>query len=130
MVFVPTMRSFSLLWSVCAILLPRILTTRPQSIFEPRVVEFDRKRVGFRPISSTDVTEEIIENQTDHVVSHGTCASSGVLYRGLQTQAMIISTQHLLPSPPSAVDGAAAKTSSAVPSQGGRLLRCSQILTV
>ncbi|KAG8220978.1 hypothetical protein J3R82DRAFT_2484 [Butyriboletus roseoflavus] len=73
----------------------------PMCIFEPRVVEFDRKRVGLRPISNTDVTEEIVENQADHV-----------------TQAMIISTQHLLPSP-SAADGSVAKVSSAVPSQGG-----------
>ncbi|KAH0836698.1 hypothetical protein J3R83DRAFT_8421 [Lanmaoa asiatica] len=74
----------------------------PMCIFEPRVIEFDRKRVGLRPTSSTDVTEEIVENQVDHV-----------------TQAMIISTQHLLPSPPSATDGSIAKVSSTVPSQGG-----------
>ncbi|KAI9464248.1 hypothetical protein HD554DRAFT_1286387 [Boletus coccyginus] len=71
-------------------------------IFEPRVIEFDRKRVGVRPISSTDVTEEIVENQVDHV-----------------TQAMIISTQHLLPTPPPAADGSVPKVTSAVPSQGG-----------
>ncbi|KAF8555987.1 actin-like ATPase domain-containing protein [Imleria badia] len=71
-------------------------------VFEPRVIEFDRKRVGLRPISSTDVVEEIVENPADHV-----------------TQAMIISTQHLLPSTPSAADGSIAKVVSAVASQGG-----------
>ncbi|KAF8141563.1 hypothetical protein EV363DRAFT_1308450 [Boletus edulis] len=71
-------------------------------IFEPRVIEFNRKRVGLRPISSTDVTEEIVENPTDHV-----------------TQAMIISTQHLLPSSPSAPDGSTAKVPSAAPLRGG-----------
>lgn len=41
---------------------------------------------------------------------------------------MIISTQHLLPSPPSAADGSTAKTTSAVPSQGGQWLNCTRSL--
>ncbi|KAG6810888.1 hypothetical protein H0H92_009918 [Tricholoma furcatifolium] len=52
----------------------------PMCLFEPRVVEFDRKRKGFE--SSTNVTEEIIEHQSDRI-----------------TQAMVISTQHLMPAP-------------------------------
>ncbi|KAG2355694.1 hypothetical protein BDR07DRAFT_1425340 [Suillus spraguei] len=54
----------------------------PMCIFEPRVIEFDRKHIGLRSIPHPDVTEEIIEHPVDHV-----------------TQAMIISTQHLLPPP-------------------------------
>ncbi|KAG6329925.1 hypothetical protein ID866_9164, partial [Astraeus odoratus] len=75
----------------------------PMCIFEPRVIEFDRKRIGLRPVSSADVTEEIIENPTDHV-----------------TQAMIISTQHLLPPPPVAVpEPPTAQAPGPAPSQGG-----------
>lgn len=48
---------------------------QPQCVFEPRVIEFDRKRVGLRPMLSTDVTEEIVENQADHVVSRDTRVS-------------------------------------------------------
>jgi actin-related protein 8 len=40
-----------------------------QCIFEPRVIEFDRKRMGTRAISNSEVTEEIIEHATDRVVS-------------------------------------------------------------
>jgi actin-related protein 8 len=40
-----------------------------QCIFEPRVIEFDRKRIHMRTISHPDITEEIIEHATDHVVS-------------------------------------------------------------
>ncbi|KAI6094362.1 hypothetical protein EDD16DRAFT_1686093 [Pisolithus croceorrhizus] len=40
----------------------------PMCIFEPRVIEFDRKRIGSRSIFSSDVTEEIIEHPADHVV--------------------------------------------------------------
>ncbi|TFK39862.1 nucleus protein [Crucibulum laeve] len=54
----------------------------PMCIFEPRVVEFENKRAGFRPIS-TGVTEEIIDHQADYV-----------------TNAMVISTQHLMPVVP------------------------------
>jgi actin-related protein 8 len=58
----------------------------PMCIFEPRVIEFDRKRIGMHP-TPPDVTEEILESSSDHF-----------------TQAMIISTQHLLPSPSSATE--------------------------
>lgn len=51
----------------------------PMCLFEPRVIDFDRKCKGLRPLSS-DVTEEIIAHQTD-----------------AKTKAMIISTQHLMP---------------------------------
>ncbi|KAF8074975.1 hypothetical protein FPV67DRAFT_1575252 [Lyophyllum atratum] len=53
----------------------------PMCLFEPRVVEFERKRLGLRPPSSYNVTEEIIDHQTDRV-----------------TNAMVISTQHLMPA--------------------------------
>ncbi|CAL1714580.1 unnamed protein product [Somion occarium] len=52
----------------------------PMCLFEPRVIEFDNKRAGKGPIPSIDVTEEIVEQTSDH------------------TQAMMISTQHLLPT--------------------------------
>ncbi|KAF8966323.1 actin-related protein [Flammula alnicola] len=51
----------------------------PMCLFEPRVIEFDNKRENFRPISQ-NVTEEIIGQQADCV-----------------TNAMVISTQHLMP---------------------------------
>lgn len=53
----------------------------PMCLFEPRVVDFDRKRLGFQQHRSPDVTEGIIELQADHVPN-----------------AMVISTQHLMPS--------------------------------
>jgi len=53
----------------------------PMCLFEPRIVDFDRKRLGFQQHRKSDVTEEIIELQADHV-----------------TNAMVISTQHLMPS--------------------------------
>jgi len=52
----------------------------PMCLFEPRVIEFDRKQVGLHSSSHPDVSDEIIEHQADHV-----------------TSAMMISTQHLLP---------------------------------
>ncbi|KAF9561207.1 actin-related protein [Agrocybe pediades] len=51
----------------------------PMCLFEPRVIEFENKRKGFRSLSQ-NVTEEIIGQQTDYV-----------------TNAMVISTQHLMP---------------------------------
>ncbi|KAF8659821.1 hypothetical protein AX16_001706 [Volvariella volvacea WC 439] len=50
----------------------------PMCLFEPRVIEFDRKRVGLGPYV-VDVTDEIIEQPGDQV-----------------THAVVISTQHLL----------------------------------
>ncbi|KAI0923712.1 hypothetical protein AcV5_009185 [Taiwanofungus camphoratus] len=55
----------------------------PMCLFEPRVIEFDQKRVGTRPISHPDVSGDIVEQVSDHF-----------------TQAMVISTQHLLPPAP------------------------------
>ncbi|KAF8906229.1 actin-related protein [Gymnopilus junonius] len=51
----------------------------PMCLFEPRVIEFDNKREKFHPLSQ-NVTEEIIAHQADYV-----------------TNAMVISTQHLMP---------------------------------
>ncbi|EMD39130.1 hypothetical protein CERSUDRAFT_112814 [Gelatoporia subvermispora B] len=53
----------------------------PMCLFEPRVIEFDQKREGLHPISHPDVTEGLIEQTSDYF-----------------TQAMVISTQHLLPT--------------------------------
>ncbi|KAF9269156.1 actin-related protein [Marasmius fiardii PR-910] len=58
----------------------------PMVVFEPRVIEFDRKRVSFVDIPHAEVTEEILEHPTDHI-----------------TSAMMISTQHLMSVPDSAV---------------------------
>ncbi|KAF8745459.1 hypothetical protein AX14_008889 [Amanita brunnescens Koide BX004] len=51
----------------------------PMCLFEPRVIEYDRKRIGLRLTTCPDVTDEIIDPAGDN-----------------PTQAMIISTQHLL----------------------------------
>ncbi|KIM44659.1 hypothetical protein M413DRAFT_358708 [Hebeloma cylindrosporum] len=51
----------------------------PMCLFEPRVIEFDKKRENFHPLFQ-NVTEEIIA-QGDYV-----------------THAMVISTQHLMPA--------------------------------
>ncbi|KAG7444906.1 actin-like ATPase domain-containing protein [Guyanagaster necrorhizus] len=56
----------------------------PMCLFEPRVIDFDRKRVGFQLNGHLDVTEDVLEIQGENV-----------------TSAMMISTQHLLPSPTS-----------------------------
>ncbi|EPQ56568.1 actin-like ATPase domain-containing protein [Gloeophyllum trabeum ATCC 11539] len=74
----------------------------PMCVFEPRVIEFDRKRVGMRPSSHPDVTEEIVESATDHV-----------------TQAMLISTQHLLPVPEMAADPPPPELPQATAALGG-----------
>ncbi|KAG6910023.1 hypothetical protein DXG01_013747 [Tephrocybe rancida] len=55
----------------------------PMCLFEPRVFEFDNKRLGLRYPSSANVTEEIIDHQTDRA-----------------TTCMVISTLHLMPAPP------------------------------
>ncbi|KAF8817421.1 nucleus protein [Phlegmacium glaucopus] len=52
----------------------------PMCLFEPRVIEFENKRENFRPIGQ-NVTEEIIGHHGDVV-----------------TNAMVISTQHLMPT--------------------------------
>ncbi|PPQ78392.1 hypothetical protein CVT25_011615 [Psilocybe cyanescens] len=51
----------------------------PMCLFEPRVIEFDNKRENLHPISQ-NVTDEILGHQIDYV-----------------TNAMSISTQHLMP---------------------------------
>ena len=47
-----------------------------QCLFEPRVIEFDQKRGGAKPFSSPDVTDEIVEQVADHVVSCGALLSA------------------------------------------------------
>ncbi|EIN09565.1 actin-like ATPase domain-containing protein [Punctularia strigosozonata HHB-11173 SS5] len=77
----------------------------PMCIFEPRVVDFDRKRIGLRPSIHPDVDEDIIEHSSDR-----------------PTQAMMISTQHLAsllvaPSPlPAIPDTSAITAGPATPS--------------
>ncbi|KAI0316750.1 actin-related protein [Amylostereum chailletii] len=56
----------------------------PMCLFEPRVVDFDRRRIGMRPIQHPDVSDEISyhrEHRDFHAEQY--------------TQAMVISTQHL-----------------------------------
>ncbi|THH33364.1 hypothetical protein EUX98_g838 [Antrodiella citrinella] len=55
----------------------------PMCLFEPRVIEFDNKRVGMRSVAGPGVVPDVIDQPTDHV-----------------TNAMMISTQHLLPTAP------------------------------
>ena len=40
-----------------------------QCLFEPRVIEFNQKRNGVRAFSSPDVSDEIVEQLSDHIVS-------------------------------------------------------------
>lgn len=40
-----------------------------QCLFEPRVVEFEQKRVGLVPPSHSDVSDEVAEYITDRLVS-------------------------------------------------------------
>jgi actin-related protein 8 len=47
-----------------------------QCIFEPKVIEFDRKRLGMDSPHHPDVTEEIIELSGDHVVSRSLMSAS------------------------------------------------------
>ncbi|TFY78610.1 hypothetical protein EWM64_g5404 [Hericium alpestre] len=61
----------------------------PMCLFEPRVIDFDRKRIGVRPIQHPDVSEEISDHR-DH---------REALAVDQFTQAMIISTQHLFVAP-------------------------------
>ncbi|KAF8523616.1 hypothetical protein JB92DRAFT_3081847 [Gautieria morchelliformis] len=60
----------------------------PMCIFEPRVIEFERKLVYMHPLWNPEVGEEIVEQANDQI-----------RLTAAQTQAMIISTQHLLPPP-------------------------------
>lgn len=54
-----------------------------------------------RPITHPDVTEDIVEQLSDHFVSRRSLAAGFAslnVFAGNQTQAMVISTQHLLPA--------------------------------
>ncbi|KAI0038351.1 actin-like ATPase domain-containing protein [Auriscalpium vulgare] len=61
----------------------------PMCLFEPRVIDFSRRRIGMRPFQHPDVTEELWDNR-EHRDS---------LPADQFTQAMIISTQHLFVPP-------------------------------
>ncbi|KAI0630868.1 actin-like ATPase domain-containing protein [Trametes polyzona] len=57
----------------------------PMCLFEPRVIEFDRKRAGMRFLTrAPDMAEEMVEQSSDKFTER-------------YTQAMLISTQHLFP---------------------------------
>ncbi|KAG6857474.1 hypothetical protein H0H87_003541 [Tephrocybe sp. NHM501043] len=70
----------------------------PMCLFEPRMIEFDKKRLGLRYPSSAHVTEEIIDHQTDRVVSSAAKNTHPAHELEPQTNAMVISTQHLMPA--------------------------------
>ncbi|KAI0032652.1 hypothetical protein K488DRAFT_78343 [Vararia minispora EC-137] len=58
----------------------------PMCLFEPRVIDFDRRRRGMRPLQHPDVTDEVYDHRENRdSVGHDQ-----------HSQAMIISTQHLL----------------------------------
>ncbi|KAA1469027.1 actin-like ATPase domain-containing protein [Dentipellis sp. KUC8613] len=61
----------------------------PMCLFEPRVIDFDRQRVGMRPTQHPDVSDEISDHR-----DHREALSEQY------TQAMIISTQHLFSTQP------------------------------
>ncbi|KAH9847317.1 actin-like ATPase domain-containing protein [Lenzites betulinus] len=57
----------------------------PMCLFEPRVIEFERKRAGMRFLTrAPDMAEEMVEQSSDKFTER-------------YTQAMLISTQHLFP---------------------------------
>ncbi|KAI0765670.1 actin-like ATPase domain-containing protein [Trametes elegans] len=57
----------------------------PMCLFEPRVIEFDRKKAGMRFLTrAPDMAEEMVEQSSDKFTER-------------YTQAMLISTQHLFP---------------------------------
>ncbi|KAJ6581573.1 hypothetical protein B0H19DRAFT_1115890 [Mycena capillaripes] len=55
----------------------------PMVLFEPRMVQFQKKQENLRPLSHPDISDEILEHHGDQI-----------------TSAMIISTQHLMPAIP------------------------------
>ncbi|KAJ7066547.1 hypothetical protein C8F01DRAFT_1208684 [Mycena amicta] len=57
----------------------------PMVLFEPRMIDFQQKQEKLYPVSHPDVSNEIIDHPGDQI-----------------TSAMIISTQHLMPSTPPA----------------------------
>ena len=46
------------------------LKPKIQCLFEPRVIEYDRKRIGLRLTTCPDVTDEIIDPAGDNPVRH------------------------------------------------------------
>ncbi|KAI5123511.1 hypothetical protein M0805_006671 [Coniferiporia weirii] len=73
----------------------------PMVTFEPRVVEFDKKRESLRLASRPDITDELVEFVQDHL-----------------TSAMLISTQHLMPqAPPPPIASSSVPASGAVTPQ-------------
>ena len=76
-----------------------------QCLFEPRVIEFEQKRAGMRFLTrAPDMAEEMVEQSADklaerYVRSYSTTvlAPEAHLTSPWQTQAMMISTQHLFP---------------------------------
>ncbi|KAI0064006.1 actin-like ATPase domain-containing protein [Artomyces pyxidatus] len=65
----------------------------PMCLFEPRVIDFDRRRIGTRAYQHPDVSDEISDHREHR----------DPLPADQYTQAMIISTQHLFAPPETAV---------------------------
>lgn len=67
-----------------------------QCLFEPRVIQFDVKRPPRRNTPNSMVTDEIVEQTSDIIVRY--LRQSWTLHlQPHQTNAMIISTRHLMP---------------------------------
>ena len=91
----------------------RSLTTG-QCIFEPRVLEFEHKKAYMQPLWNPGVGEEMVEQVGENEVRASALGSPRRLSR-TQTQAMMISTQHLLPPPGPVPVVVPVSTSVAVP---------------
>lgn len=61
-------------------------------------MEFERKEAGFQ--SSSNITDEIIELRGERIVGHQLFLYSSPSLTNVQTNAMVISTQHLMPAAP------------------------------
>ncbi|CAK5283142.1 unnamed protein product [Mycena citricolor] len=74
----------------------------PMIVFEPRMIDFEKKRQAHIPMSNPDVTDEIIDHNSDQI-----------------TSAMLISTQHLMPANGTTKMPAGAASASAAPRVDG-----------
>src|ERR1700730_14693110 len=76
-------------------------TTPIQCLFEPRVIDFEEVKQGVRPSQESGVSEDIIDVREprdalmEKYVRRSVPACGLHTNTGSQTQAMIISTQHL-----------------------------------
>ncbi|KAL7280699.1 hypothetical protein ACG7TL_005639 [Trametes sanguinea] len=73
----------------------------PMCLFEPRVIEFEHKRAGMRFLTrAPDIADEMMEKKSDDKLPEKFQDKLPELY----TQAMLISTQHLFPVEPPAIN--------------------------